>query len=715
MNASGPLKSLAEQSSNTSSATNPSTTEKDCGQRTGEFPRNRILIVHEQHLQSMGCDVRLLRFVKDLLYLNQEVSMLFRGSTPPKMRQPKSKQLASILHIKDFEEDQLRKSLRDPPGLYEWTTAERFGQLMNKGYFNMVIIFLWFWYDPQPSVAELVLPLMRAHAPPDKQPFVALLSDDAHSIRSFRLGEVEIHPSTRDGYNDRARNYWIRQKNMYRLADMVMYISAMDQVAEKESYPFIKYFRLLRMPIRAFRILSKSMPAPMQDRTFLRTANIGFIGNGLTPTNHLGIQWFLEHCWEDVRRQLPDVRMRLIGRPPGERTFKGQQVPCLRTEDPHCGWAWGTEYAGAEVHHGIDELGYLSAEGLLEEVLSWRLMIVPVLRTTGVNTKILVALELGVPLVITPVAASPFDFDENETIVAFASQAADFIQQTVSVYTISWLWTRLSRESRRHWEDLAAHDPARNDVRNVLSTVCHATNAQHFNTKWQAQPLPGEPLEPVVQLPLCKHARLGPGNMQSGSDCPPPPRAKSMCFQGGNFSDGEVPPLMLVGAYSPNFVFPQFTEMMGEIWRGICKQCAFRCAQRHEGGEYALQDIDLLIDMHWSLPLERLQNISHRLIFYHWDAGKMGRFYHYSGNLLEAVGATYTIVAQALQNFGAKMFRINQEMRNGGGFVYSWRKALGHLGMTKLAINKLVYKQVEKFSVNWTAALAARMKAFKSG
>ena len=88
----------------------------------------------------------------------------------------------------------------------------------------------------------------------------------------------------------------------------------------------------------------------------------------------------------------------------------------------------------------------------------------PVLRTTGVNTKILVALELGVPLVITPVrlhqstvpnhnyttnvcasesasspcrfswcrpplvvwdsqvAASPFDLPENETIVAFADQ-----------------------------------------------------------------------------------------------------------------------------------------------------------------------------------------------------------------------------------------------------------------------------------------------------
>ena len=52
------------------------------------------------------------------------------------------------------------------------------------------------------------------------------------------------------------------------------------------------------------------------------------------------------------------------------------------------------------------------------------------------------ALELGVPLVITPVAASPFDLPDNETIVAFADQALDFVQQTVSVYTTSWLYPR---------------------------------------------------------------------------------------------------------------------------------------------------------------------------------------------------------------------------------------------------------------------------------
>jgi len=41
----------------------------------------------------------------------------------------------------------------------------------------------------------------------------------------------------------------------------------------------------------------------------------------------------------------------------------------VKTEDAHCGWAWGTQYAGKEKAMGIDELGYLSAEGLLEEVL----------------------------------------------------------------------------------------------------------------------------------------------------------------------------------------------------------------------------------------------------------------------------------------------------------------------------------------------------------
>ena len=703
---------------------------KQCAEEQGELPRNRILIVHEQHLQSMGCDVRLLRFVKDLLYLNQEVSMLFRCSTPAKMRQPKSKMLASILRIDNYEEAQLRKGLRHPPGIYEWTSAERFAQLISMGYFNVVIIFLWFWYDPQPSAAELMLPLLRAHAPPDKQPFVALLSDDAHSIRcaslsrarrpchlcsrsltrhpprsclcvrsSTRLGEVEIHLSTRSGYNERARNYWYRQKHMYRLADMVMHISPMDQVAEKESYPFVKYYKLLRMPIRTFRILGKGQVVGL-DRSFLRTANIGFIGNGMTPTNHLGIQWFLEHCWEDVQRQLPGVRMRLIGRPPGERVVRGKPVQCVQTEDAHCGWAWGTPYAGAEKENGIDELGYLSAEELLVEVLSWRLMIVPVLRTTGVNTKILVALELGVPLVITPVAASPFDLPDNETIVAFADQALNFVQQTVSVYTVSWLWTQLSRGSRQHWESLATHDPARNDVRMMLSTICLDTTEHHYLRRWTPPTIPLEPPEPMAQLPSASTPR----------------RKLSPCFNGGNWSTSSASPLLLVGSHAMSEVFPRFDELVRLVWEGIALHCDLRLVVRQPAEPYLLDGVDVFLDGHWALPLSTLDGLPHRLVFYHWDLGKMGTNFHSNENMLEVVGAAEIFVAQAARRpWAALKVLVNQEMRSSGGFLFNWRKALTHLGFSKPAMNKIIPNIVSRFETNFTQSLLAHMLASHSG
>jgi hypothetical protein len=546
---------------------------------------------------------------------------------------------------------------------------------------------------------------------------------------SSRLGEVEIHRATRNGYNERARNYWFRQKHMYHLADMVMHISPMDQVAEKEDYAFVKYYNLLRMPIRAFRILNKNT-AILRDRSnnaFLRTANIGFIGNGMTPTNHLGIQWYLENCWEDVQRQLPGVRMRLIGRPPGERMLKGVSVPCIKTEDPHCGWAWGTPYAGVEKENGIDELGYLSSEELLTEVLSWRLMIVPVLRTTGVNTKILVALELGVPLVITPVAASPFDMPENETIVAFADQALDFVQQTVSVYTTSWLWTQLSRASRQHWEQLASHDPARNDVRSVLATVCQETTEKHYLAQWKPPAIRGEPDEPVLSVAGPKCASDGGAASAPAADAAAAadgaatcdaPRPLSSCLAGGNWSSSDHNPLLFVSSHAMADVFPQFDPMLRAMWSAVCKHCNLRCRVRAPGESYQLKDVDVLIDGHWALPLERLEAARkpYRMVFYYWDPGKMGTYFHFNGNLLQTVGATQSFVAQAQRRpSSALTVRVNQELRSSGGFLFNMRKVLSLFGFPKPAIAKIITTIASKVEANFTKDLLGQMAAYKAG
>jgi hypothetical protein len=78
-------------------------------------------------------------------------------------------------------------------------------------------------------------------------------------------------------------------------------------------------------------------------------------------TNHLAVQWFLNSCWASLRAKTPDLRLRLIGLPPGYKVgADGSERKCDPQEDVHCGWAWGTPYLGLEDRHGIDTLGFVS-------------------------------------------------------------------------------------------------------------------------------------------------------------------------------------------------------------------------------------------------------------------------------------------------------------------------------------------------------------------
>ena len=62
----------------------------------------------------------------------------------------------------------------------------------------------------------------------------------------------------------------------------------------------------------------------------------------------------------------------------------------------------------------MDTLGYLPTAQLLREAATWRLLLVPVFATTGANTKVLLGLQLGLPIVSTPAAAAPFGLHSAE-------------------------------------------------------------------------------------------------------------------------------------------------------------------------------------------------------------------------------------------------------------------------------------------------------------
>ena len=285
------------------------------------------------------------------------------------------------------------------------------------------------------------------------------------------------------------------------------------------------------------------------------------------------------------------------------------------------------------------------------------------------------------------------------------------MQQTVYVYTVSWLWTQLSRASRQHWENLATHDPARNDVRTVLATICEDTTASHYLSRWEPPQIAGEPTKASVVLP----PPCTPSAIKNGH-CTLTPTTSNSCLSGGNHSTNEPTPIMLVASHSMQQMFPQFNSYMAHIWQDICRHCRFKCSRRAEGAAHVLRDVHVLIDDHMSLPLSELDGLPYRLVLYSWDPGKMGRYFHYDGALLETIGVTERVVAQTLRRPGTSInVRVNQEMRSGGGFLYSWRKVLSHLGLSKPSIGKLIQSEIGKYEGNWTRDLIAHMMSFKAG
>ena len=395
----------------------------------------RLLIVHEQHLQPMGCDVRLLGVIRGLLSADLEVSLFFRTHTPIAKRSPSSPELATLLRIpRGYQEEWLRRDVRTlpPPAIYEHSGSAQLGRLFARGWFHAVLVFFWFWHDPKPNVAEMVLPALHAYAPEGRRPFVAVLSDDAHSIRDMRLSAFETDPELSANYSRRASAHAQRESVAYSFADMVLHITAADSAAERAAFPTIHHSGLLRLSLGGGAAASgggsssnsnhsgggsgagangaapgsrrdSSRPQRMLDSgrrgrpegSMPLVMHVGFLGNGATPTNHLAVQWFLRSCWSALRTRQPTVRLRLLGLRPGFRvSADGVERPaCNATHDAHCGWASGTPYHGVEVANGIDELGFVSDEAMALELSHWSAMVVPVLVTTGINTKVLTALR----------------------------------------------------------------------------------------------------------------------------------------------------------------------------------------------------------------------------------------------------------------------------------------------------------------------------------
>jgi glycosyltransferase involved in cell wall biosynthesis len=122
---------------------------------------------------------------------------------------------------------------------------------------------------------------------------------------------------------------------------------------------------------------------------------LGFIGVFDHEPNVSGIRWFVEHCWPAIKRQLPDLRLRLVG-----RLSDGPLSP---------------------VGPDIDALGWVDDPS--DEIATWSAMIVPVRIGAGTRGKIAHAFSQKCPVVSTPLGA--YGYDARDGVDMFLAESAD--------------------------------------------------------------------------------------------------------------------------------------------------------------------------------------------------------------------------------------------------------------------------------------------------
>jgi glycosyltransferase involved in cell wall biosynthesis len=131
---------------------------------------------------------------------------------------------------------------------------------------------------------------------------------------------------------------------------------------------------------------------------------IGFMGLFSYEPNLQGVRWFMQHCWDQIRSEVPGVRLRLVG-----QDTDGDLCP----RDP-----------------AVDGLGWV--EKPEDEVASWALTICPIRFGAGTRVKIADAFSRKCPVVATRFGALGYDVQHGQELL-LADEPAEFVRACVKL------------------------------------------------------------------------------------------------------------------------------------------------------------------------------------------------------------------------------------------------------------------------------------------
>lgn len=176
-------------------------------------------------------------------------------------------------------------------------------------------------------------------------------------------------------------------------------------------------------------------------RSLASPPRLGFIGLFSYPPNVEGVRWFIRECWPGLKREIPDVRLRLMG-----KDTDGPLKP---------------------VAPDVDALGWVADPAA--EIATWSAMITPVRTGAGTRIKIADAFSRKCPVVSTKLGAFGYEVQHGRELLLaddppeFAAacgslirdreMAAGMAERAFNLYIEKWTWDAIAPKVRAAAED----------------------------------------------------------------------------------------------------------------------------------------------------------------------------------------------------------------------------------------------------------------------
>ncbi|MFK7935022.1 MAG: glycosyltransferase family 4 protein [Saprospiraceae bacterium] len=156
------------------------------------------------------------------------------------------------------------------------------------------------------------------------------------------------------------------------------------------------------------------------DASFKDHISIGFIGSLDWMPNQEGLKWFLQHVWQRIRTQFPDLQLHIAGR----NTPK---------------WLLNSKEKNVVVHGEVPDAA--------EFINQHSLMVVPLLSGSGMRVKILEGMALGRVVLTTEIGLEGIEA-EHASEVMIANQPEEFVNCVAECYQSNGQLVNLGRRAQ---------------------------------------------------------------------------------------------------------------------------------------------------------------------------------------------------------------------------------------------------------------------------